>query len=196
MGNPTFNSDVRSTGTLELASSGEVDLQYLAEQLTAIANRLRGEVVGSPHGLRQTTPTLVEPQTGSSRSDEQSARAEYVEMARNLYTTRRKRESIFGNTELFGEPAWDILLDLYVAHAENKKVSVSSACIGSASPSTTGLRWLGILAEQGLITREHDPEDQRRVLVRLSDAGLEAMDNYFASIDAGAYSAPKHPRPA
>ena len=42
------------------------------------------------------------------------------------------------NDELFGEPAWDILLDLYIANVENKPVSVSSACIGSAAPPTTG----------------------------------------------------------
>ena len=63
----------------------------------------------------------------------------------------------------------------------SEPVSVSSACIGSAAPPTTGLRWLGVLAEQGLVLREHDPEDQRRVLVRLTERGLAAMDEYFAA---------------
>ena len=103
------------------------------------------------------------------------------EIAREAYATRRRRGAIFKNAELFGEPAWDILLDLYIAHVEDKAVSVSSACIGSAAPPTTGLRWLGVLADHGLILREHDPEDQRRVLVRLTETGLAAMDEYFAS---------------
>ncbi|UAB79755.1 winged helix DNA-binding protein [Erythrobacter sp. SCSIO 43205] len=106
----------------------------------------------------------------------------YGEMAREAYVLRRRRTAIFDNDELFGEPAWDILLDLYIASVENKSVSVSSACIGSAAPPTTGLRWLGVLSEQGLIAREHDPEDQRRVLVRLTEKGLTAMDRYFASL--------------
>jgi len=93
---------------------------------------------------------------------------------------RRNQTAIFGNPELFGEPAWDILLDLYIAYVEDKPVSVSSACIGSAAPPTTGLRWLGVLAENDLVLREHDPEDQRRVLVRLTETGLAAMDEYFA----------------
>ncbi|MEL6878868.1 MAG: winged helix DNA-binding protein [Pseudomonadota bacterium] len=107
-------------------------------------------------------------------------RQEYADAARKAYDVRRARGTIFGDPDLFGEPAWDILLDLYVAHNEGKAVSVSSACIGSASPPTTGLRWLGVLTEQGLVTRDHDPEDQRRVLVKLTDSGLSAMDRYFA----------------
>lgn len=104
-----------------------------------------------------------------------------AEYARVAYHIRRRRADIFGNAELFGEPAWDILLDLYIAYVEDKPVSVSSACIGSAAPPTTGLRWLGILSESGFVLREHDPFDQRRVLVRLTESGLTAMDDYFAS---------------
>ncbi len=111
----------------------------------------------------------------------QQRRRKYAEMARATYAKRRKRVAIFGDPELFGEPGWDILLDLYIAQIEEKPVSVSSACIGSASPPTTGLRWLGVLADQKLVEREHDPDDQRRVLVRLSEKGLSAMDAYFAS---------------
>lgn len=108
-------------------------------------------------------------------------RRQYACLAREAYAVRRRRSVIFDNDEIFGEPAWDILLDLYIAHVENTPVSVSSACIGSAAPPTTGLRWLGVLADHGLILRRHDPEDQRRVLVCLTDKGLTAMDEYFAS---------------
>lgn len=81
------------------------------------------------------------------------------------------------------EPAWDILLDLFIAQGEGKTVSVSSACIGSASPPTTGLRWLGVLADEGLIVRENDPADHRRVLVRLTPAGTAAMERFFDEAD-------------
>jgi hypothetical protein len=141
-------------------------LQPVAEELMAIAARLRN-AAGAAQG-------------DAPRSQRSERR--YLDLARQTYTLRRKRAGIFGNPELFGEPAWDILLDLYIAHGEGKPVSVSSACIGSAAPPTTGLRWLGVLADHGFVMRENDPEDNRRVLVRLTRAGITAMERFFDAI--------------
>lgn len=105
----------------------------------------------------------------------------WVELARQTYEDRRRRNKIFQSEELFGEPAWDILLDLFIAAKERRRVSVTSACIGSAVPSTTALRWISILERQGLLSREADPGDARRVYVRLSPKGYEAMLEYFSS---------------
>jgi hypothetical protein len=105
----------------------------------------------------------------------------WVELARQTYDDRRRRTKIFHSDELFGEPAWDILLDLFVAAKERRRVSVTSACIGSAVPSTTALRWISILERQGFLTREADPGDARRVYVRLSPRGYEAMLEYFSA---------------
>ena len=176
----------------EIWTAQQADLEHIANRLIAIAAQLRSssQQTGNDVGLKSGTQSLqrragqeVGPgdigQLGVAETT--AMRRMNAEVAREIYATRRSRTAIFDNHELFGEPAWDILLDLYVAHVESKPVSVSSACIGSAAPPTTGLRWLGVLAEQDLILREHDPEDQRRVLVRLTDTGLAAMDKYFAS---------------
>lgn len=167
--------------------SPHMDIAGLADQLIEIANELRGSIgaapVPLPGGKRTTLPTSA---ARSAFTEPMHVRQLNAELAREIYATRRRRSAIFGDPELFGEPAWDILLDLYVAHAEGKPVSVSSACIGSAAPPTTGLRWLGVLAEHDLILREHDPDDQRRVLVGLTEAGLAAMDEFFASTAAPA----------
>lgn len=176
-----------------LNARSEPSLGVLAEHLSAIADALRksGQQVSGNHRVVGRAFTIPSQAASHSRSmadiafedasDAKVRRAVYGDLARQAYATRRKRSAIFGCAEIFGEPAWDILLDLYIANVENKPVSVSSACIGSAAPPTTGLRWLGVLAEEGLILREHDPEDQRRVLVRLTDRGLAAMDDFFAS---------------
>lgn len=105
----------------------------------------------------------------------------WVELARQTYDDRRRRTKIFRSEDLFGEPAWDILLDLFIAAKERRSVSVTSACIGSAVPSTTALRWITILEKQGLLVREADPGDARRVYVKLSARGYAAMLEYFAS---------------
>ncbi|MDE2442650.1 MAG: MarR family transcriptional regulator, partial [Betaproteobacteria bacterium] len=41
---------------------------------------------------------------------------------------RRLREEMFGS-ELFSDPAWDILLDLYTAEARGESVQISSLAI-------------------------------------------------------------------
>ena len=154
-------------------------LQPLADQLVAIAERLR-DVAALPAPASAGTGDKSDFAPRSPKADRR-----YLALARETYALRRKRAAIFGNPELFGEPAWDILLDLYIAHAEAKPVSVSSACIGSAAPTTTGLRWLGVLAAEGLVVRENDPEDNRRVLVRLTLKGVAAMERFFDSFGAG-----------
>lgn len=172
----------------------EPSLSDLADHLSAVADALRRTAGTELDDDRQPLPSATGPLApayrlsthetallGASQASTRLQREVYGEFARQAYATRRRRAVIFKNSELFGEPAWDILLDLYIAHVEDKPVSVSSACIGSAAPPTTGLRWLGVLSDQGLILREHDPEDQRRILVRLTEKGLAAMDEYFAS---------------
>lgn len=148
-------------------------LHPLADELMAIAARLRDAAEGADPAAE------VEPAPRPARP----ARS-LLTLARNTYALRRKRDSLFGNPDLFGEPAWDILLDLFIAHAEGKPVSVSSACIGSAAPATTGLRWLGVLADEGLVVRENDADDHRRVLVRLTPAGVAAMERFFEAVNA------------
>ncbi|MFN4019092.1 MAG: MarR family winged helix-turn-helix transcriptional regulator [Erythrobacter sp.] len=150
--------------------AADATLQPLADELAMLAARLRDLAA---------TPGADTPGRPLPRSERR-----YLALARQVYALRRKRAAIFGNPELFGEPAWDILLDLYIAHAQAKSVSVSSACIGSAAPATTGLRWLGVLAEEGLVVRENDPEDNRRVLVRLTPKGIAAMERFFDAVES------------
>lgn len=154
-------------------SSAESALHLLADDLLVIAMRLKDAAEGGG------SDTLAE-QQARTRKPNVGALA----LARKTYAMRRKRAVIFGKPDLFGEPAWDILLDLFIAAGEGKAVSVSSACIGSAAPATTGLRWLGVLADEGLVLRENDPEDHRRVLVRLAPAGQAAMERYFEAVEA------------
>ena len=98
--------------------------------------------------------------------------------ARESYAIRRRRDRHLPG-DLFGEPTWDILLDLYVATRENRPVPTTSACIGANVPPTTALRWLRILEARGLVEREEDNRDGRRTFVRLSARGLAAMDDWL-----------------
>lgn len=95
---------------------------------------------------------------------------------------RRARSRHFDTSDLFGEPAWDILLDLYVHQFKNHDVSVKAASIGSGAPASTALRWLKILEKRGLIFSDLDPSDHRRRFVRLTPSGYESMTRYLDDI--------------
>ncbi len=129
--------------------------------------------------------TLVRPSsTPETIEDEfqmRLARQSLAERAIWLYKQRRVRAKHF-EAELFGEPAWDLLLDLFVSECQGRDIQVSSACIASAVPATTALRWITILEQGGLLERFDDPRDRRRSMVRLTDAGRSAMINYLTGI--------------
>ena len=90
--------------------------------------------------------------------------------ARSLYRNRRRRDGLFP-PGLFGEPAWDIWLDLFADDAEGREVAVSSACVAAAVPKTTALRYIARLEAIGLVERRPVPGDRRRAIVGLTATG-------------------------
>lgn len=103
-----------------------------------------------------------------------------LRLAHEIYSERRRRDRFFP-PDLFGEPSWDILLDLFIAARQDRRVPTTSACIGSHVPPTTALRWLRILEQRGLIERENDRRDGRRTFVRLSSRGAAMMEDFLAT---------------
>jgi DNA-binding MarR family transcriptional regulator len=100
-------------------------------------------------------------------------------MAEELYRIRRKHETIFGTAfgdGLFADPAWDLLLDLYIHNARKQKISVSSACLAAAVPTTTALRYISELLKRGLIERVPHPADGRSFLLCLTIPAIKAME--------------------
>lgn len=97
--------------------------------------------------------------------------ASLVREAKRIYSLRRGVDKVFANEGFSRSPAWDIMLDLFVARDSGKSISVSSAGIGASCPSTTALRWLQVLELEGLIVRSNDPTDRRRALISLTDMG-------------------------
>ncbi|MGB3753709.1 MAG: MarR family transcriptional regulator [Parerythrobacter sp.] len=103
-------------------------------------------------------------------------------LVRQVIEQRRLRDQFF-DAKLFADPAWDILLDLTAARAENLRVSVSSLCIAAAVPPTTALRWVREMEAAGLLDRVADDTDKRRVFIALADGAANAMAAYFARLE-------------
>lgn len=72
------------------------------------------------------------------------------------------------------EGSWAILMDLFVNKGV-RRISISSACIASCNPPTTALRWIRRLIAEGLITREEDEDDGRRMYLFLTEKGEAAV---------------------
>jgi DNA-binding MarR family transcriptional regulator len=99
-------------------------------------------------------------------------------LVRNFCHARQIRREAFGQ-DLFSDPAWDILLELYLAELEQRRLSVGNIGASSAIPATTTIRWLTKLEEVGLAIKRNDPLDGRRVWVSLTDNALKAMNGYL-----------------
>lgn len=91
----------------------------------------------------------------------------------------RQGRNRFFSSELFADPAWDILLHLFHAELGQHRLSVSSACSCTDVPPTTCLRWLKVLENQDLVVRRPDLLDGRRIFLELSPTGSMAMTRYF-----------------
>jgi hypothetical protein len=94
----------------------------------------------------------------------------------------RAQRVAFLPADLFADPAWDMLLHLYLADIVCKRVTVTNLCSASNVPMSTALRWIDALDRRGLIDRTSDQWDARRFFISLSEAGIECMDDYFRSL--------------
>lgn len=82
----------------------------------------------------------------------------------------------------FGEPAWDMLIDLLRAAEQRQKISVSSLTQASRVPATTALRQLASLKSRNFIETVPDPFDKRRLYVRLTANARASLDEYLADL--------------
>lgn len=178
-------------GAARLREMGEEDrvaLLRLSQQVEAIAHSLdrMGHVpAGGPSAFSELKRDYCSDDTtlangfGAARAVQPGLPD--PQMVRQVIAGRQARAKFF-DPALFGDPAWDMLLDLTAAHGEGAQVSVTSLCIAAGVPATTALRWLTQMVETGIFQRVPDPADRRRAFIALSDKAIAAMSGYFASL--------------
>ena len=114
-------------------------------------------------------------------------REESSEFVRRIITARAARRKFF-DEQLFADPAWDMLLELYALECEGRRISVSKLSVAAGVPCTTTLRWIDKLESESLIVRSADPLDARRVWVALSHVGVKTMRAYIEEISGAGLS--------
>jgi len=169
-----------------LRSGGELSpgLQSLADEVARIARALASLANDTPSIASDVfSDGLIGYRAEPSAPEESSTTAVGANEVRAMIRARRLRERYLPPA-LFGEPAWDMLLDLFAARIERVKVAVSSLCIAGAVPPTTALRTIRFMTEQGLFARVADPADKRRVFIEMTDETAIAMQAYVAAARA------------
>lgn len=114
-----------------------------------------------------------------------SGSVEWARLARSEIEARAGRSRFF-KASLFSDPAWDILLELFAAEQECRRVSISAAGLTAEIPLTTALRWIAALEREDLVERAGDPTDARRTFLALTEKGLRSMTLYFQNCSAAA----------
>jgi DNA-binding MarR family transcriptional regulator len=112
-----------------------------------------------------------------------------VALAKQEIRARRKRQELFPNIQV-ADPAWDLLLELFIHQAEARRISVTGLGLGANVPGATVLRWLAMFHEAGLIVREPDAADRRRIWVYLTEAGRERIAQGISCNSAPAAALP------
>lgn len=157
-----------------LESSRANELRAMALRLLELAEDADASTESVPEGKRRKAPARdVDPQ--------------YLRLAAMaIYRVRRRRASYF-DADLFGEVAWDMLLDLFIQAIDGKRVSSTSLCLAAEAPVATGLRWINHLVDKGLAERSTSQSDARVTYVTLSKTGMAMMTGFIA----GEYATPK-----
>jgi hypothetical protein len=148
---------------LELDS---VALRTIGEQLLTLSDMINDRGDSPPS-----------PAESSAQSDRQLAGL--AAMARQIHRFRLRR-SRYLPASLFREPAWDMLLDLFVCASEHRAVSTMDVTLASGAPATTALRWIGQLEQEGLIARRQHELDQRVTLVEMTPKAKVAMREFLS----------------
>ena len=111
----------------------------------------------------------------------QPTRKELWALAGRLYDARRVRDRMIeGN--LFGEPAWDMLLALYCSPVRGICLSTTSLSHAANAPVATGARWQKTLFDLELIRYGPHMSDDRQRLVGLTDKGKQLMESYLTRL--------------
>lgn len=140
-----------------------------------LVRQMRTSPLATPGAIAPSS-TPAEPPGDDARPAEPLERRR--EALRELKTIRRDRSTYFP-ADLFADPCWEMLLDLYDARLGGEEVTVTSLGAASGVPLTTALRRMEALQSHDLIDRVEDRDDKRRTIMRLTEHGLRAVENFF-----------------
>lgn len=134
--------------------------------------------------VRRLLNLLQETTGGESANTEGSRRKEKLldaTLVKKLIRAEYARARAIGG-KILGDPAWNILLDLLLASLEGRRVAVSSACIVAGVATTTALRLVNRMVDDGVLIRLPDDNDGRRHFLAIAPEVEDALKNYLLDL--------------
>jgi hypothetical protein len=99
-------------------------------------------------------------------------------IASSIYQSRRMRSDYF-NGSLLIDPAWDMLLDLFILKIRGRRVSAAGLCLATNIPESTARRWIDVLVKEGLLCREPSNKEEAAAIIEISPQGFEQMRRFI-----------------
>ena len=131
------------------------------------------------HRLLGKLKNSIAPANANADTAAVGAKTAHLEQrARDHLESRRKRAAIFG-AQMFAEPAWDMLLILYLSGGGQRQTQSGLGELSGATRSTA-MRWIDFLSDRGLVRRDAHPTDLRRNFVSLTEKGRKLLDLYLS----------------
>jgi DNA-binding MarR family transcriptional regulator len=116
---------------------------------------------------------------GEDGVEKRRAEINLIRLAEAILEDRRRRGLLF-NPAMFGEPAWELLLTLFVMDQHGPRLTIGRLAQLAGTKLTTALRWLEYLEDQEFISREEHPGDARTSFVKLNDKARKALILYLS----------------
>lgn len=150
----------------------------------------RAAILGVVKKVLEAKPITPTAEHRSSVANDASQRR--VSQVETLLKLRDLR-GVYLPKDIFSDPAWFMILDLYLCGLSGKKVSVSSLCLASGGSQTTALRRVHDLVRLGIVLREEDRRDRRRAYLKMSDEVIAHLEELLDRLDDTAGSVARQP---
>ena len=110
--------------------------------------------------------------------------AETVASLKKYIDARARRVDLF-DTQIFSDPAWDLLLWIFLGHLEQRALTISELPVFPDVPPSTATRWLRVLIEEGWVLTTENAAGSNSTSVALSPRATDALNEYFKILGRG-----------
>jgi DNA-binding MarR family transcriptional regulator len=131
--------------------------------------------------VQRLLTSLTEAEPHRAGPDGEIAKHRLISVARASLSVRRRR-SEYLHRAMLGEPAYDMLLGLYVAEADGQSPTAARLADLAGVAQSSALRWIEYLIAKELVVRERHPSHKRASILQLSDKGRAALEGVVKAI--------------